>query len=683
MLGHMTHSTPKHLSSGHYGPGSVGSQPPASPVPGHSVPASPYTHPMQSPASVAPPQSPAGVLPPPSPAQHQFTAPSPAPPQSPVGQHLQMKSPAPLPPPSPANILYAKSPAAHIPPPSPRSASVTPAMSPQAPPPPSPVSVSNNSIFLSAGPSMVPGATVLTQPIQLAQSAAGQMFQLQLQPNVSVQSIMSNSTKLPLVTSQSLPLTPTKNGSKQPQLLPKPSQQKSQPIVSNKSSIMSSSMTVTPTTVSTSVQMTGQPQWITGQAGQPVIMGQVVQSVPAAAGQSAPLLIQQPQTNMMIIRPGATPVQTVQAAPTLVPVNGLGGQFIVQQQPGQTVQQVQPGQVMPNVKLITPQGRMQMQKIQTPSGPQLIAVPIGQTLIQGPNGQLLAQAGQNIITNPPGVQFQPNIALPLSSANILTSQAPGQSFTLQNSQALTLQNSQAQLVTTPIVSSGGGMVSMSTLAPGNIVTHPSVIQPTVTPLSSSSVISSPVSPTKKKKPKKKKKEDDLQNKSQGVVDLGALMKDVGLDFGVDDFGFGGETSSGSQQNLDNSLNSSQNSSSSDLEADMSTASQDTSLLSAQPNSIPLNFAQIVSQPLQLQASPAVTAAPAATIQLPGAAAGSGLRLSTPTLVSGGQASVPTLVPGQVNNVTAQPQSLQLVQGPDGNFILQTNPAPSIIGMTIN
>ena len=41
----------------------------------------------------------------------------------------------------------------------------------------------------------------------------------------------------------------------------------------------------------------GQPQVIaqTGQAGQPVIMGQVVQ----AAGQAAPLLIQQPQVGLL------------------------------------------------------------------------------------------------------------------------------------------------------------------------------------------------------------------------------------------------------------------------------------------------------------------------------------------------------------------------------------------------
>jgi hypothetical protein len=36
----------------------------------------------------------------------------------------------------------------------------------------------------------------------------------------------------------------------------------------------------------------------------------------------------------------------------------------------------------PQVKIITPQGRMQMQQIQTPSGPKLIAVPVGGGSIQ-------------------------------------------------------------------------------------------------------------------------------------------------------------------------------------------------------------------------------------------------------------------------------------------------------------
>ena len=42
---------------------------------------------------------------------------------------------------------------------------------------------------------------------------------------------------------------------------------------------------------------------------------------------------------------------------------------------------------------------------------------------------------------------------------------------------------------------------------------------------------------KKKKSKKKKRDDESPTKSQGTVDLGALLKDSGIDF--DDFGFGG------------------------------------------------------------------------------------------------------------------------------------------------
>ena len=103
------------------------------------------------------------------------------------------------------------------------------------------------------------------------------------------------------------------------------------------------------------------------------------------------------------------------------------------------------------------------------------------------------------------------------------------------------------------------------------------------------------------------------------------MKDVGLlDFGNDDFGFGLDPGSSqhnldtdSAQNLNTSLNSSQNSSSSDLEA----------------------------------ADPAPAPAPAPA---------PGLRVTHG-------------YPPQAS-VAAQPQALQLVQGPDGNFVLQTNPA---------
>ena len=52
----------------------------------------------------------------------------------------------------------------------------------------------------------------------------------------------------------------------------------------------------------------------------------------------------------------------------------------------------------------------------------------------------------------------------------------------------------------------------------------------------------PVSP-KKKKSKKKKRDDESPTKSQGTVDLGALLKDSGIDFG--DFGFDGLPSAAS------------------------------------------------------------------------------------------------------------------------------------------
>ena len=610
------------------------------------------------------------------------------------------------------------------------------------------------------------------------------MFQLQLQPSVSLGAQNTQSTKLQAITStQTMPLTPTKVG-KQPQLLPKPSSAAPAggQLTGARSHVVSKN--VTGVVTSPAPAQPQQSSWITagGQPGQQVIMGQVVQA--AAAGQPAPLLIQQPQGNMMIIRPGGgQTVQTLQSAPTLVPVNGLGGQFIVQQPAGG-----QPATLahQPNVKLITPQGRMQMQKIQTPTGPQLIAVPLGQTIIQGANGQLLAQAGQNIITNtaaagqPGQIQFQaaPNIAL--SSAPILAAsshQAPGQGYTIQ---------SQAQILNTPaaIVSVAGSapaptlvsmtgaiqpLGSLNSLSSGNLVTQQTVIHPNTqqihNPPPLPSVTSSPVSPTKKKKPKKKKKDEDLPNKSQGVVDLGALMKDVGLDFGADDFGFGGLEPGSSQQNhddstqnLNSSLNSSQNSSSSDLEADLSmTLEQPPAVTSSL---VTTSFAQFVSTP-----APAATqlAQPSqqTTVQFATAGTAGGLRLATPlvsgqpgannlvsgqtvannlisgqtvtnnlvsgqtvannlvtgptvvnNLVSGqtvannllsGQAVATPLVSGQslatplisgqtvatplvggqtvANIATHQPQSLQLVQGPDGNFILQTNPtpAPNILG----
>ena len=185
-------------------------------------------------------------------------------------------------------------------------------------------------------------------------------------------------------------------------------------------------------------------------------------------------------------------------------------------------------------------------------------------------------------------------------------QAAPSTFTLQPASSGSLAGPVMQSLNT--THSGLGLTTNLGVTSANVITpQPTVIQPH---LDSASPTQSPVSPTKKKKPKKKKKEDEAPSiKPPGAVDLGALMKDVGLDFG-DDFGFGLDPSTSQQslelndstENLNNSLNSSLNSSSSS----------------------------------EISASPAVEGRP--------------------------------------------PQSLQLVQGPDGNynFILQSNTAQPVV-----
>ena len=565
--------------------------------------------------------------PPASPLSHQFTSPSPAPPQSPA---VQMKSPVSLPPPSPmappkspmappqspmappqspmappkspANILYTKSPAPHLPPPSPQ----TPLLSPQPQILQQP-QVSSGSILLpvsavSAGANtFVPGAAVLTQPIQL--SAAGQtqaiqlsacqhtaagMIQLQLQPNVSVQ----NSTKIPSLAS--LPITPGKG--KQPQLLPKPSSSQSNNVSSSQPQKIVASSSQLMTVAAPAAGHT----WVTApaQPGQQLVMaGQVV-------GQQAPVFIQQQPSqpgNMIMIRA---------PQPTMLPVNG---QIILQQpaQAGQpaTIMQAapagQPAALMPNVKLITPQTRMQ--KIQTTAGAQLIAVPMGQTIIQGANGQLLTQ--------PNIVAAAPNIALSQPAAAAIQLSGPAPVSHLVTSTAPLNINTQS--VIQPTLASTGAGVLVSTGVSG------------VNPVTGSPVLS----PTKKKKPKKKRRDDEIsaENKALGAVDLGALMKDVGLDLDFsDDLGFGLESSShndGHNSTLNSSLNSS---SSSDIDADPA------------PVSAPAQLRLPVSNTPQLSQQPAVNP-----------------QLSTQTV-----------------STAAPHQSLQLVQGPDGNFILQTSSTPA-------
>ncbi len=69
------------------------------------------------------------------------------------------------------------------------------------------------------------------------------------------------------------------------------------------------------------------------------------------------------------------PSNTTQTLLPIVSQSSTGGTFLLQSPAQMTHAQ-------PQVKIITPQGRMQMQQIQTPTGPKLIAVPVGGGSIQ-------------------------------------------------------------------------------------------------------------------------------------------------------------------------------------------------------------------------------------------------------------------------------------------------------------
>ena len=216
---------------------------------------------------------------------------------------------------------------------------------------------------------------------------------------------------------------------------------------------------------------------------------------------------------------------------------GMPGQFFVQQNPAARQQGLQMATIQPQVMLITLQGRMQLQQIQTPSGPKLAAAPMGQTLIPalGP-GQILTTPAASSIMQLGGLQFQqpPGTVIVSMSAGV-----PGSTGTIftATSQAHTLQ-------VTPVSSVGApaGQVIWSTPISVASSQAPTVIQATgqqdPATLPTSSQPPSLSSPVKKKAKKDRRREENFPSKGQqGTVDLGALKKDVGLDFG-EDFVFG-------------------------------------------------------------------------------------------------------------------------------------------------
>lgn len=346
--------------------------------------------------------------------------------------------------------------------------------------------------------------------IQLPQLQQQQQQQLQQGKLTSIASLIQGASQTAKTSQSSSP----NNG--QPQLLPKmtSSQAKIQP--GSKGTIMTMSTAMTATTVTgTTPLILNNGHMLTsmtqGQTSGPLLLNSLGQVVGSAGQAGSPILFQQQTGSPFIMLRQSAP--TLQTTPTIIQTAGGQTGTILLQQPGAA------GMInaQPQVKLITPQGRMQMQQIQTPSGPKLIAVPVGQAtlmpqlhtgLTTGQNftalssAQILASGGTpTIVSTLPG-------GTTVSSSYLTT---PTTIVSLGNTKV-----SQPQFVSTLSSSTVGGSTTMSQAPSSNVGSQPQ----------------------KKKKSKKKKKESQNSSSSSGEkkqgLDLGELMKDVGLD--LDNFG---------------------------------------------------------------------------------------------------------------------------------------------------
>jgi len=213
--------------------------------------------------------------------------------------------------------------------------------------------------------------------------------------------------------------TLTQKSKAQPQLLPKPASNSS--LISTVSAV-TSGVVMSPA-ISTVVSMANAQRPVVTMAQHPGSSQQFVlntSGVITGASQAPLLLTGQPNQlgqHILIQQPGGNPIlvmqpsapQTQTIMPTMISTSTGQGTILLQSSAGGPPtaaqaaatgmiagpQQSQMGQMTttPQIKIITPQGRMQMQQIQTPSGPKLIAVPVN--VGQAAGGQ---QAGQPITT---------------------------------------------------------------------------------------------------------------------------------------------------------------------------------------------------------------------------------------------------------------------------------------------
>ena len=231
------------------------------------------------------------------------------------------------------------------------------------------------------------------QPIILSQQPATAVFgqsiiQASPQQMLQIQLPAASSTgaqiRSPLASKQQGLITTSQTTPKQPHLLPKPVSAAAVATPQSKSAV---------TTNTTPLILSGSTAGSTPLLINNLQLGQVAAAPPILIQQPNGVFVLRNQTATVSSTSATTLVPTIvsQAASVAPTAVTTGGAFLLQQpqqQPQQQVQQQQPQQItaQPQVKIITPQGRMQMQQIQTPSGPKLIAVPVGQTaaIVQQP-----------------------------------------------------------------------------------------------------------------------------------------------------------------------------------------------------------------------------------------------------------------------------------------------------------
>ena len=475
-------------------------------------------------------------------------------------------------------------------------------------------------VLLSAQPTMIQGGSTMltgTPVVQqgvptLIQTATGGLMQINLQPHlgaigsVASQVNVPTSARLPLALNSVAVTAPatslvssiaqnanpntkaTSATRQQPQILPKyststggkPSSAASlqYTISATQNTPVAQTQTLTtgasPLLLSTGGAVLQTLQGVATASPQPtnqIVLGQnLVVGNAAQPVQNSPFLIQQPNGNPPVIMVRSNPPTIQQSTPTILPIvsqaaGAPAGTLLLQQpQPGTANGATAAGMItaQPQVKIITPQGRMQVQQIQTPSGPKLITVPVGQSLA----GQTTTIVPQTIQTGTPtgtggantlgqiqqiaGNTAFASIGTPTIVSNLPTTLAAPSSSGLSTSliQSVPTMGGMGLPIATPVSSSSTSIVggNNSTNQQPNASSEASNSQLTATPKSSG---------TKKKSKRKGKKPDPMAAATTAVVnsaleavgqkpptrsgglDLGELMKDVGLDlegFGVDE-----------------------------------------------------------------------------------------------------------------------------------------------------